>query len=112
MSIFSTWPRLAPPAPAQPKTAPPQTETIQREETEERVQSPWRVILFNDEIHTFDEVIYQVIKATGCSEEQASRHAWTVHTRGKDCVYVGEFDECFRVQGVLREIQLVTQIEG
>jgi len=103
----STRPRLATPEPAEP-----QTETVQSEELEERVTTPWRVILFNDEIHTFDEVILQVIKATGCSSEQASRHAWTVHTQGKDCVYTGEFDECFRVQGVLREIQLVTQIEG
>lgn len=90
----------------------PDVKTVELTETEERVQTPWRVILFNDEIHTFDEVIFQLIKAVGCSEEQASRHAWTVHTKGKDCVFEGEFDDCFRVQGVLREIQLVTQIEG
>ncbi|MEO0559678.1 MAG: ATP-dependent Clp protease adaptor ClpS [Bacteroidota bacterium] len=79
---------------------------------EERVDTPWRVIVYNDDIHTFDEVIIQLVKATGCSTEQAERHAYTIHTRGKDCVYQGEFFECFRVQGVLREIQLVTEIEG
>ncbi|MDX1531066.1 MAG: ATP-dependent Clp protease adaptor ClpS [Rhodothermales bacterium] len=52
------------------------------------------------------------MKATGCTTEQAERHAWTVHTEGKDCVFEGTFEECFRVQGVLREIQLVTEIEG
>ena len=76
------------------------------------VETPWRVILYDDDIHTFDEVIYQLVKATGCSVERAERHAWTVHTTGKDTVYEGEFFECFRVQGVLREIQLVTEIEG
>lgn len=99
--------RLA--TPAAPDVT-PEVETT--EETEERVQTPWRVILYNDEIHTFDEVIRQLIKATGCSVQQAEKHAWTVHTEGKDCVYEGEFEECFRVQGVLREIQLVTEIEG
>ena len=79
---------------------------------EERIETPWRVIVYNDDIHTFDEVIYQVIKATGCATEQAERHAYTIHTQGKDCVFQGEFFECFRVQGVLREIQLVTEIEG
>ena len=79
---------------------------------EERVDTPWRVIVYNDEIHTFEEVIRQVVKATGCTTQQAERHAWTIHTEGKDCVYQGEFFECFRVQGVLREIQLVTEIEG
>ena len=79
---------------------------------EERIDTPWRVIVYNDEIHTFEEVIVQVVKATGCTTQQAERHAWTIHTEGKDCVYQGEFFECFRVQGVLREIQLVTEIEG
>ncbi len=90
----------------------PDVLSVPEQEVAERVAEPWRVILFNDEIHTFDEVIYQVVKATGCSYSEAERHAWTVHTEGKSTVYEGEFEECFRVQGVLREIELVTQIEG
>jgi hypothetical protein len=70
------------------------------------------VILYDDDIHTFDEVITQLVKATGCTVERAEKHAWVVHTQGKDCVDTGEFFECLRVQGVLREIQLVTEIEG
>lgn len=77
-----------------------------------RLDEPWRVIVYNDEIHTFDEVILQLVKATGCSTARAQKHAWTIHTEGKDCVYQGEFTKCFQVQGVLREIQLVTEIEG
>ncbi|HYE95353.1 MAG TPA: ATP-dependent Clp protease adaptor ClpS [Rubricoccaceae bacterium] len=86
---------------------------VEEETTEEtRIETPWRVILFDDNIHTFDEVIFQLVKATGCTEARAEEHAWTVHTRGKDCVYEGEFFDCLRVQGVLREIELVTEIEG
>ncbi|MEM1042070.1 MAG: ATP-dependent Clp protease adaptor ClpS [Bacteroidota bacterium] len=105
------WPRLGPAAPPA-RPAAPDVDVAAEDETEERIASPWRVILYNDEIHTFDEVIRQVIKATGCSAEQAERHAWTVHTEGKDRVFEGEFEDCFRVQGILREIQLVTEIEG
>lgn len=100
--------RLGPAAtPATPDVAPV-------EETAEEVdlETPWRVILYDDDIHTFDEVIRQLVKATGCTAERAELHAWTVHSKGKDCVYQGEFFDCFRVQGVLREIQLVTEIEG
>ena len=79
---------------------------------EDRVETPWRVVLYDDDVHTFDDVIVQVVKATGCTPERAARHAWTVHTEGKDCVYTGEFFECLRIQGVLREIELVTEIEG
>ena len=98
---------MSAPAPANPAVAP-----VEEVAVEDRVETPWRVILFDDDIHTFDEVIVQLIKAVGCTTEQAQRHAWTVHTQGKDCVFQGDFFDCFRVQGVLRQIQLVTEIEG
>jgi ATP-dependent Clp protease adaptor protein ClpS len=90
----------------------PGTETETDVAVEDRVETPWTVVLYDDDVHTFDDVIVQVVKATGCTAERAARHAWTVHTEGKDRVYTGEFFECLRVQGVLREIQLVTEIEG
>lgn len=89
-----------------------ETETLEATDVEERVGTPWRVILFDDDIHTFEDVIVQLVKATGCTAARAEQHAWTVHTEGKDLVFEGDFFECFRVQGVLREIGLVTEIEG
>ena len=85
---------------------------VVEEEVEEHLDMPWRVILYNDDIHTFDEVIMQLIKATGCSMSQAKAYAIQAHTQGKACVFEGTFEACFKVQGVLREIQLVTEIEG
>ncbi len=70
-----------------------------------------KVILFDDDIHTFDEVIVQIIKATGCSPEQAEAMTYEVHTRGKSVVFEGDFAECLRVSGVLEEIALHTQVE-
>ncbi|HIG73008.1 MAG TPA: ATP-dependent Clp protease adaptor ClpS [Bacteroidetes bacterium] len=90
----------------------PDTEVLVEDATATRVGTPWRVILYDDDIHTFEEVILQLMKAVGCTPEQGYKHALTVHTQGKDCVYEGDFEDCFRVQGVLREIQLVTEIEG
>ncbi len=90
----------------------PQREVVTDVLEEDRIDEPWRVILFNDDIHTFEEVILQLIKATGCSTGHAEKIAWTVHLEGKALAFQGSFEECFRVQGVLREIQLVTEIEG
>ena len=106
--------RIAPVTTAAASPPAPETDVrIEEDEaTEERLDQPWRVILYNDEIHTFDEVIFQLIKATGCAVEHAEKLAWQVHTTGKAMAYEGSFEECFRVQGVLREIQLVTEIEG
>jgi len=77
-----------------------------------RIDAPWKVVLYNDNIHTFDEVILQLQKALGCSAQRAENIAFEAHNRGKAVAYSGEFNECFRVMGVLREIQLVVEIEG
>ena len=79
---------------------------------EEQTDHPWRVILFNDEEHSFDEVIGQLVKALGCDHAHARRLAWSAHVNGKADVKEGTFDECFRVQSVLREIELITEIRG
>lgn len=70
-----------------------------------------KVILFDDDIHTFEEVITQLIKATGCSRSQAEAKTLEVHTRGKSMVYEGELPECLSVSRILEEIALLTQIE-
>ena len=77
-----------------------------------RLGAPWKVVLYNDDIHTFDEVIRQLQKALRCSQERAQNIAYEAHTRGKAIAYAGEFEECFKVMGVLREIQLIVEIEG
>ena len=70
-----------------------------------------RVVLYNDEIHTYDEVTAQIRKATNCSLHQAEILTIEVDTTGKAVVYEGEMYECLRVSMVLEEIELHTQIE-
>lgn len=84
-----------------------------QEEQEEDVaiHEPAKVILFNDEVHTFDEVIVQLIKAIRCARGKAESLAWEVHTNGKALVYTGDLPRCIEVSGILEEIQLMTQIE-
>ncbi len=69
-----------------------------------------RVLLFNDDWHTFDEVIFQLIKAVACSYEKARSYAFEVHIKGKCVVYNGEIKDCLKVSSVLEEIALSTQI--
>lgn len=70
-----------------------------------------KVILFDDDIHTFEEVIAQLIKAIGCSHQKAEAMTLEVHTRGKSAVYAGNLPDCLSVSGILEEISLHTQIE-
>jgi ATP-dependent Clp protease adaptor protein ClpS len=69
-----------------------------------------RVVLYNDDWHTFDEVITQLILATKCTYEQARGFAFEVHVKGKAIVYNGVLNECLKVSSVLEEIALHTQI--
>ncbi|MCB0833387.1 MAG: ATP-dependent Clp protease adaptor ClpS [Bacteroidetes bacterium] len=90
---------------------PHQTQLEQDPGQSTTLDHPAKVILFNDEIHTFDEVISQLIKATGCTSAKADAIAWEVHTKGKAVCFEGDLAECLRVGGVLEEIGLHTQIE-
>lgn len=100
--------------PGMQEEATPDTEVeiLEEQEEEEKDETPWRVILFDDDVHTFDEVISQLIKALGCSLSHAEELTFKVHNEGKANVFEGSFEECFKVNGVLKEIELITEIKG
>jgi ATP-dependent Clp protease adapter protein ClpS len=75
------------------------------------VIEPWNVILLNDEWHTFDEVILQLLKATGCSVQDAQQITWAVHSEGEAVCYTGPRERCEHVAAVLEEIRLEVRIE-
>jgi ATP-dependent Clp protease adaptor protein ClpS len=86
----------------------PLPEVIEEEKT--TVDTENRVVLFNDDWHTFEEVISQLIKAINCTFEQGRAYAFEVHTKGKAIVYTGSMQDCLKVSSVLEEIALNTQI--
>lgn len=91
------------------------TGTIEKTEQDTResveLDNPWQTVLFNDEVHSFDEVILQLQKATGCSLEKASDITWRVHNHGKAVAYIGTKNDCEKVAAVLQQIRLTTQVE-
>ena len=91
----------------------PETESDVLEDVvdEMKIKEPARAILFNDEVHTFEEVITQLIKALRCSRTKAEALTWEVHNTGRSCVYTGDLMRCLEITHVLEEIQLMTQIE-
>jgi ATP-dependent Clp protease adapter protein ClpS len=87
----------------------PEPEIIEDEDISKGIES--RVILFNDEWHTFEEVIVQIIKAIHCSFEVARDKTFEVHVKGKSIIFSGALDMCLKVSSILEEIALHTQIE-
>ncbi len=91
---------------------PPETQPSFFAETEDEVQEalPWQVILFNDDLHGFDEVIHQVQKATGCRYDRATEITFEAHSKGQTVCYVGDLESCKKVARILEEIHLLTEI--
>ncbi len=90
--------------------APGQTETTPATEAETgratAASPPWITLLWNCDCHTFDQVATQLMKAIGCSHDDAMAIAWRVHNNGKAVVWVGPRVECERIARILAEIGL------
>lgn len=75
------------------------------------VIEPWNVILLNDDWHAFDEVILQVMKATGCDINTAKDVTHEAHTNGEAVCFTGPRERCEHVAGVLAQINLGVRVE-
>lgn len=51
------------------------------------------LVVFNDDINTFDHVIKTLIRVCRHSTEQAEQCTWLIHYKGKCTVKSGSFDE-------------------
>jgi len=80
-------------------------------ETEILPDLPWNVILYNDDVHSFEEVILQVQKATGFSIERAIEITLEAHNKGRTICYSGNLEKCTKVANILKEIELHVEID-
>lgn len=58
-----------------------------------RVQHPFQLIVWNDEVNTFDHVIDTLIEICNHTEDQAEQCALLIHFKGKYAVKNGEYDD-------------------
>ena len=73
--------------------------------------SPYVVIVYNDDYHTFEEVEVQLQKATGCTAEKAEALAYKIDAKGRAVVFGGSGDDCERVANILRQIRLQVETD-
>jgi len=103
------------------RTSPFQLETVTEEQTgtvtvpeidtPENSGSDYRVILYNDEWHGFEEVIDQVIKATECTPERAVEITIEAHSKGRAVCFRNSRERCHKAASVLREIRLQCEVD-
>ena len=81
---------------------------IKKDEKKDRV---WKVILWNDDVNTFDHVINTLQTVCQHSVEQAEQCAWIIHTKGKCDVKSGEKEKMISVKRLLCDAQLEATVE-
>ena len=59
----------------------------------EREEQPCSLIVWNDEVNTFEWVIETLIEVCGHTHEQAEQCSYFIHYRGKYAVKQGSYDE-------------------
>jgi ATP-dependent Clp protease adaptor protein ClpS len=71
------------------------TQTKEYEEQDVLVaeEHPCSLIVWNDEVNTFDWVIETLVDVCGHSHEQAEQCAIIIHTQGKYAVKQGSYEE-------------------
>ena len=62
-------------------------------ETDTASNFPFNLIVWNDEVNSFEWVIESLMKVCKHSEEQAEQCAMIIHFQGKYAVKNGEFDK-------------------
>lgn len=70
----------------------------------------WGLIIFNNSYSTFDEVIFGLMKATGCDAQEAAIEAWEAHTHGWAWVHFSSQEECERAGQVMEGIGVRTEV--
>ena len=70
-----------------------QTETAEDIEVLTAFEHPYHLIVWNDEVNTFEWVIDTLVEVCGHSAEQAEQCAMIIHTQGKYAVKQGNYEE-------------------
>ena len=72
----------------------------------------WQVILYNDSMNKFDNVVLWIQKATGYSHEQATQITKTADATGRAVCYSGDKEKCHQVAAYLRGKSLQVEVDS
>ncbi|HCN84790.1 MAG TPA: Clp protease ClpS [Sphingobacteriaceae bacterium] len=85
--------------------------TLTLEEVLASLKVNHRLILWNDDINTFEHVIHCMVKYLDYTDTQAEKIAWKVHNEGKCNVLEGSFTELEVYRKILQQEGLMVSID-
>ena len=86
-------------------------ETLSLEEILASLKEMHRLILWNDDVNTFDHVIFCMMKYLDYSEHQSEKIAWKVHNEGKCAILEGSFTEVEVYRKILQQEGLTVSVD-
>ncbi len=69
-----------------------------------------QVVVYNDDVNTFEHVIATLIRVCKHTPEQAEQCTWIIHYKGKCAVKTGLFDELVPVKQAICEAGIDARI--
>ena len=68
------------------------------------------LVVFNDEVNTFEHVITTLIRVCRHSQEQAEQCTWIIHHKGKCTVKSGQMEELQPMKDAICEVGIDAKI--
>jgi ATP-dependent Clp protease adaptor protein ClpS len=87
------------------------TQTQELIETDVAIGLENTIIVFNDDVNTFDHVIESFVDVLKHTSEQAEQCAWIIHTRGKCKVKQGDYDALVPLCSAILERGISAEIQ-
>ena len=78
---------------------------------DEEVSKNNEIVLYNDDVNTFDHVIDTLIYACDHTPEQAEQCTLMIHYKGKCCVKHGDWDKLVAMRNAICERGLSAEVE-
>ena len=79
---------------------------------QEEIDTPFHLIVWNDEVNTFEWVIETLVEVCKHSYEQAEQCAYIIHFRGKYSVKHGSYDELKPMADAITERGIGATVEA
>ena len=83
----------------------------EKTELDERLATPWKVIVLNDPVNLMNYVVMVFKKVFGYSDTKATKHMMEVHENGKSILWVGEREQAENYAYQLQRWRLQTILE-
>ena len=87
------------------------TKTEQEQKPKKQISNSYSLVLYNDDVNTFDHVINCLIRICQHDVVQAEQCAWLVHNRGKCNIKSGKLTILRKMQNALTQNGLSAEIE-